>query len=134
MSPHERYRIRAEYNLPNYANKIDDSFIVKETFQKESKTISTADELHVVYKIPRLFKKYEIWKKLCLKATEPSTKYTESNKEILKYDFNLKGGGNVFQISFVYNVESRQILIVPITFVLGFFAEKILDYILNILS
>lgn len=134
LSPHERYRIRAEYDLPNYAHRIDGTFIVSETFEKGSTSISTADEFHVIYKIPRPFKKYEIWKKLCLIATEPSTKYTEHNKEILKYDFNLKGGGKIFQVRFFYNVKSRQILIVPITFLLGFFAERLLDYILNIFS
>lgn len=129
LSPEEEYKIKVEYDLPEYAKRLNGSFIVKEIFQK-SKGIQEADEFHIIYRIPKMFPKYKFWKKLCLVASDPSRKNTEENKQVLEYDFNLRTGSR-HSISFVYWVKTRKMLVIPLTFLGGFFVEKILENILK---
>ena len=129
LSPEEEYKIKVEYDLPEYAKRLNGSFIVKEIFKK-SKGIQEADEFHIIYKIPKMFPKYKFWKKLCLVASDPSRKDTEDNKQVLEYTFNLRTGSK-YSICFVYWVKTRKTLVIPLTFLVGFFVEKILENILK---
>jgi hypothetical protein len=127
LSPEEEYKIRVEYDLPEYAKRLNGTFIVKEIFQK-SKGIQEVDEFHIIYRIPKMFPKYRFWKELCLVASDPSRKYTKDNKQVLEYNFNLRTGSR-YLISFVYWVKTRKMLVIPLTFLVGYFAEKILENI-----
>lgn len=126
LSPQEKYKIKTEYDLPNYATRLDKSFIVKEIFQR-SLGIEGADEFHVIYKIPKMYHKLSFWKKLHVVASNPSQKRTEDNKQVLEYTFNLRRGSKE-SICFVYGVEARRSMYALLSFLLGYFAEKILEY------
>jgi hypothetical protein len=132
LSPEEEYKIIVKYDLPEYAERLNGSFLVKEIFQKSMGIEEEADEFHVIYKIPKMFSKYRFWKELCLVASAPSRRYAEENKRILEYRFNLRKGSK-YSISIVYWVRTRKALWIILTFVLtslgGWLFNKIVENI-----
>lgn len=132
LSPKEEYKIKIEYDLPNYATPLNNSFIVKEIFQR-SLGIEGTDEFHIIYKIPKMYHKLFFWKKLHIVASTPSRKYTEDNRQVLEYDFNLRTGSK-YSICFVYWVKTRRLMVITMTFLFGFVAEKILENIIKLAS
>lgn len=131
LSPQEEYKLKAEYDLPNYATRLNNSFIVNEIFQRSLGIDEGADEFHIIYKIPKMYQRLFFWKELHVVASNPSRRYTEDDKQILEYTFNLRKGSKEL-IRFVYRVQTRSVLYPLLTFLLGFFAEKILEFLWNI--